>query len=306
MPVPARPCRRRRCRRRRSSRHPPPDELRQQPHPDEHRPAASTAPTRCGGPWPAPAPSPPRPAPACWTTAPASCPRSSARSTNPGRTSSSSHARPVQRVGEAAAEPVQPGLGRAVDVVGTAHPHPGDRREHDDRSATRPPAWCRPARSAGSPGRRSRCARSPPRAPGSFSARAWSPSMPNASTAVPIGPCSADDRIRPAGRATRGRRRRIRARAPRRPRLPAGPRPVTEIVGATGRQHHGRAGGQPLRQLDPDLAAAAENHDRLARVSRVFHGCDYLLRYVGCRWRRQRPGSPTTRWRFSPNGTWRC
>jgi hypothetical protein len=51
---------------------------------------------------------------------------------------------------------------------------------------------------------------------------------------------------------------------------------VVELVGATGRQQHGRAGRQPRGQLDPDLAAAAENHDQPA--VRVLHGCDYVLR----------------------------
>ena len=52
--------------------------------------------------------------------------------TNPGRTMQQPHTRAVQGVGQAAGEPVQTRLGRSVDVVGPAHPHPGDRGEHDD------------------------------------------------------------------------------------------------------------------------------------------------------------------------------
>ena len=50
--------------------------------------------------------------------------------TNPGRAISKLHPGAVQRVGQPAGEPVQPGLGRAVDVVGAAYPHPGHRGEH--------------------------------------------------------------------------------------------------------------------------------------------------------------------------------
>ena len=59
--------------------------------------------------------------------------------------------------------------------------------------------------------------------------------------------------------------------------LPHGRDLVVELVGATGRQQHGRAGRQPRGQLEPDLAAATENHDQLR--ARVLHGCDYCLRY---------------------------
>ena len=49
-----------------------------------------------------------------------------------------------------------------------------------------------------------------------------------------------------------------------------------EVVGSTGRQHDGRAGGQPPGEFGADLAAAAENHNR--PTIRVIHGCDYDLR----------------------------
>jgi len=60
-------------------------------------------------------------------------------------------------------------------------------------------------------------------------------------------------------------------------RRPHGPDLVVELVDPAGREQHGRTGRQPRGQLQPDLAAATENHDQ-PRV-RVVHGCDYDLRY---------------------------
>ena len=42
----------------------------------------------------------------------------------------------VQGVCQPGREPVQPGLRRAVHIVGAAHPHPGHRREHHDPART--------------------------------------------------------------------------------------------------------------------------------------------------------------------------
>ena len=47
-----------------------------------------------------------------------------------------------------------------------------------------------------------------------------------------------------------------------------------EPIGAARSQDDGRAGRQPRRHLEADLAAAAEDHDQ-PRVSRVLHGSDY-------------------------------
>ncbi|MDT7732058.1 MAG: hypothetical protein QOK45_2311, partial [Mycobacterium sp.] len=52
---------------------------------------------------------------------------------------------------------------------------------------------------------------------------------------------------------------------------------VVEFVGATCDQQHRRPRGEPCGQLQPDFAAATENHDRPG--VRVLHGCDYVLRY---------------------------
>ena len=51
---------------------------------------------------------------------------------------------------------------------------------------------------------------------------------------------------------------------------------LVEIIGAAGGQHHRRARRQPRRQLEPDLAASAEDHN--AAGIRVLHGSDYRLR----------------------------
>ena len=51
---------------------------------------------------------------------------------------------------------------------------------------------------------------------------------------------------------------------------------LVEPVGVARGQHHRRAGRQPPREFDADLAAAAENH--YWPGARVIHGCDYLLR----------------------------
>ena len=60
-------------------------------------------------------------------------------------------------------------------------------------------------------------------------------------------------------------------------RLPHGRDLVVKLVGASGQQQHCRAGRQAGGQLQPDFAAATENHDQLR--TRVLHGCDYCLRY---------------------------
>ena len=117
---------------------------------------------------------------------------------------------------------------------------------------------------------------------GSFSARAWSPRMPNASTAVPIGPCSAtidvDERRvrgqvvgvelahvhgawRPAARTRRDLRRRARSAPPRRRAPPS--RPGASRV----------ASSSPISLRPPKITIDA-------RAVRVLHGCDYVLRYV--------------------------
>ena len=69
---------------------------------------------------------------------------------------------------------------------------------------------------------------------GSFSARAWSPRMPNASTAVPIGPCSAT--IDVDQRGVRGKVVGVEFTHVHRggARLPARPRPLVKLVGACG------------------------------------------------------------------------
>ena len=73
--------------------------------------------------------------------------------TNPGRTSSSVHPGPVQRVGQPAGEPVQARFRRAVHVVGAPHPAAGHRGEHHDAA----PA-CRPACAVASTVSRLTCA----------------------------------------------------------------------------------------------------------------------------------------------------
>ena len=89
--------------------------------------------------------------------------------------------------------------------------------------------------------------------------------MPNASTAVPIGPCSATidvDQRRVRGQVVGVELADVHRGGAGRSH---GARPASaSSVGAAGGEHHGRAGRQPLRELDADLAAAAEDHDRSA------------------------------------------
>ena len=60
-------------------------------------------------------------------------------------------------------------------------------------------------------------------------------------------------------------------------RLPHGRDLLVELVGAAGRSTTVAPDASRVRQLQPDLAAATENHDQLR--ARVLHGCDYVLRY---------------------------
>ncbi len=57
---------------------------------------------------------------------------------------------------------------------------------------------------------------------------------------------------------------------------------LVELIGTACGQHDDRARREPDREFDADLAAAPENHHdtwiRASRVSRVFHGGDYVLR----------------------------
>jgi hypothetical protein len=51
---------------------------------------------------------------------------------------------------------------------------------------------------------------------------------------------------------------------------------VGQLIGFAGGQNYRRPGSQPARELDTDLAAAAEDQHRPS--PRVIHGCDYYLR----------------------------
>jgi hypothetical protein len=109
---------------------------------------------------------------------------------------------------------------------------------------------------------------------GSFSARAWSPSTPNASTAVPIGPWSATID------ATAGVRSQVvgveLTHVDRRPRLPSRTaRPARPADRASGGQHDRRAGRQPAASSMP--ISLRPPKITTART-RVIHGCDYRLR----------------------------
>ncbi len=135
-PAPARPCRRRRCRPRRSSRHPPPYELRQQPHPDEHRPQRPRHPHGASALGQRPRRGRRQPAAACWTSAPASCPRSSARSR-------------IRAARAAAARPSRAARRRGRCRTRPAPPWPSRRRSWRGAPARRPPTRTprsRPAR----------------------------------------------------------------------------------------------------------------------------------------------------------------
>ena len=193
----------------------------------------------------------------------------------PGPHHQQPHPRAVQRVGQPAGEPVQARLGRAVHVVGAAHPHPGHRREHDDRPGAR-----RPHR--GGQHRQQADLRD---VVGVHDRRGVRGVVFGAGLVAE----DAERQHRGADRAVLGDDRRdqraVRGQVVgvelahvhrRRARRPHGRDLLVELVGAPRRQHHGRAGGQPRGQLDADLAAAAENHDQPS--ARVLHGCDYVLR----------------------------
>ncbi|GAB1814572.1 hypothetical protein MUNTM_36110 [Mycobacterium sp. MUNTM1] len=51
---------------------------------------------------------------------------------------------------------------------------------------------------------------------------------------------------------------------------------LSELIGPAGGQHDRRAPREESAQLDPDLAAAAQ--DYYWTRTRVVHGCDYHLR----------------------------
>ena len=202
-------------------------------------------------------------------TGPAPSRRSSGRSrTRAGPAPADAAA--VQRVGQAGGEPVQTRLGRAVDVVGPAHPGAGHRGEHD--RARRSP-W--PRRIGGQVGehgdvrdvvgvhdrhgvRRRRARRG-----------AWSPRIPNATTTTSSRPCrrSTSSSIGPV--RGRGRRRRTR-RGPRRPR----PRAISacssssSVRAAPGGEHDRRArpptGGPPPARSRCDRRAPAPSPPRRA------------------------------------------
>ncbi len=185
------------------------------------------------------------------------------------------HPRAVQRVGQAAAEPVQPRLRRAVDVVGTAHPHACHRREHDDRARPRRP------HGVGQHGQQARL--------GNEVGVQHRRGMRGVLLGAGLVAEHPERQHRRADRAVVGHDRRhqrsVRGQVVGveladvhlgRTGLLEGGDLLGEPVGAAGGQHHGGAGSQPPREFGADLAAAAENHDRSA--ARVIHGCDYLLR----------------------------
>ena len=131
--APARPSRRRLCRPRRcgSPRHPSPNRLRKHPHDKRRRPQRPWNPHRgtalgqgpygrgrnlrwCAG-------------KGCGLHA-----LRHAADDEAGTHDEQPDTGAVQGVGQSAGEPVETRLGRSVHVVGPAHPHPGDRGEHDD------------------------------------------------------------------------------------------------------------------------------------------------------------------------------
>ena len=279
--------------RERSSRHPPPHPLRQQPHRDEQRPQRPRNPH---GP-----------------TALGQCPRGGGgnlrRRARHGRRfhalghppdhESGPHeqqralpSRAARRPGRCRTRPAPPSPSRRRSWHVAPAPPPPTRTR---RSRPTPPtSWCRPTRSAGLPGQRNRCAAPPPRArdpprrgPGRRAPR------------TPAPPCrSARGRPRsrpPAERARPGRRRRTRGRLP----WPLRPSECGDLlgepVGTAGGQHHGgagassRASSMPISLRPPKITTGPP----LVSSTAAIISCASL----GCRWRTQRPGSPTTHWR---------
>ena len=112
---------------------------------------------------------------------------------------------------------------------------------------------------------------------GSASARAWSPRIPKATTAVSIGPRSATiDSTSGACEASvvgvelphvdrRGARRRH------------GRDLVGQPVGVARRQHHRRTAASRVASSMP-ISLRPPKNDYQAVVRRVLHGCDYVLR----------------------------
>ena len=196
--------------------------------------------------------------------------------TNPGRTTNRCTPDAVQGVGEAAAEAVQAGLGRPVHVIGAAHPDPGHRREHHDRSGARRPHGVGQHRQQADLGDEIRV----------HDGRR----VPRILLRAGLVAQDAERQHRGADRAVLGDDRFDQWCMGRKvvgiefahvhsggPGGPHGRGLVVELVGATRRQQHRRAGRQPRGQLQPDFAAATENHDQPS--VRVLHGCDYVLRY---------------------------
>ncbi len=188
--------------------------------------------------------------------------------------------RSVQRIGQPPRESVETGLRRAVHVVGATHPRPRDGREHDDAAAAHRAhrrGECRQQRHLGREvgvhdGGGVRGIDLRPRLIAEDAER----DHRGTDRAVLLGDRRHDPLVRcqivgvelarvNGGRAGVGQ----------------GGDLGGEPVGTARGEHHVRAAGQPLGDLDANLTATAEDHDQ-SRVScqlvSVLHGSDYDLR----------------------------
>ena len=241
----------------------------------EHRPPAPRHPHRAAALGQRPRGRRRRPARACSRTGRAPCPRSSGRSrTRAARAAVAHPIRAVRRPARCRNRRARPWPTRRRSWRAAPGPRPPTRTPRCGREpAARIVAASTVSRLACAT--KSVCTIAAACA-GSFSARAWSPRMPNASTAVPIGPCSATIESTSAPCDARSSASNSRTCTAAAPAACTAATCSSSCVGAARGQHHRRAAGQPRRQLDPDLAATAEDHDEPG--IRVLHGSDYRLR----------------------------
>lgn len=181
----------------------------------------------------------------------------------------------MQGIGQAVGESVESGLGRAVHIVGAAHPGAGHRGEHHDPAAPGGPHPVGQQRQQTDlrhvvgvhDGHRVLGV-----GLGAVLVAEYAERHCGGADRSVLGLDLVEHRCVTAevvgverldvhrSRTRRGERRYL----------------LVKPAGAARGQHHGGTPGQSQRQLTTDLAATTENHDHSS--IRVFHGSDYLLR----------------------------